>query len=240
MTRYYSIAAILAAFAAAHAAEPDEVWEQAVKAKGGRERLHSVHALAIFMTPANVNLRGLPTNWLCVFPDRYFEFDGTGVGGRQRAIVVNRTTGLVAADETGIPRGARPLSAAENDRLALNQLIYLLESAWLKPKPVEVRHNVLFVEAAGRTYKLSLNRDHLPERVVSLPLPSEKPKTTYDFHLQHYRDFQGLQLPLRVAAVTGAHQQTWDVDYEVDARYNPKLFERTPDLSKGPEPWRQR
>jgi hypothetical protein len=33
---------------------------------------------------------------------------------------------------------------------------------------------------------------------------------------------------------------TWDVDYEIDAKYNPKLFERMPDLANGPEPWRIR
>ena len=31
-----------------------------------------------------------------------------------------------------------------------------------------------------------------------------------------------------------------NVDYEIDAKYNPKLFERMPDLGNGPEPWRQR
>jgi hypothetical protein len=47
-------------------------------------------------------------------------------------------------------------------------------------------------------------------------------------------------LPTRVVLVAGIRQSTWDVDYEVEAKYNPKLFERIPDLANGPEPWRMR
>jgi len=229
----------VAGCAAAHAADPQEVWEQAVKAKGGRERLHSVHSLAIYMRPAEVVLAGPPTNWLCVFPDRYFEFDGAGRGS-SRAIVVDRTADRVAMDATGIPRNARNLTSYEHDRLALNQVVFLLESAWLQPQPVEVQHNVLVVEAAGRTYKLFLDSASLPERILSPPIPGQKPKIQYEYRLQRYREFQGVMLPARVVSIDRVREGTWDVDYEIDAKYNPKLFERMPDLANGPEPWRMR
>lgn len=219
--------------------DPREVWEQAVKAKGGRDRLRSVRSLAVYMKPAEVNLAGPPTNWLCVFPDRYFEFEGAGRGS-QRAIVVDGTADRAATDVTGIARNTRHLSPYEHDQLALNQLIFLLESAWLQPQPVEARHNILMVEAAGNAYKLFLNNASLPERVLSLPVPGEKHKTVYDYRLQHYRDFQGVMLPVRIVLTGRLSESTWDVDYEIDAKYNPKLFERMPDLANGPEPWRIR
>lgn len=231
---------LITTLVAAYAAGPQEVWEQAVKAKGGRDRLHSVHSLAIFMKPADVNQRGAATNWLCVFPDRYFEYDGAGVGGTQRALVVDGSADRAAMDATGVPRHARHLSSYEHDQLALNQIVFLLESAWLAPRPVEVRHNVLVVEAAGRSYKLFLDSASLPERIQSLPLRPEKHANKYDYRLQRYRDFQGVMLPARVESVSGVHASIWDVDYEIDAKYNPKLFERMPDLGNGPEPWRQR
>jgi len=240
MHRWLPITALLAGIAAANAADPQEVWEQAVKAKGGRERLRGVHSLAIYMKPADVNLRGPATNWLLVFPDRYFEFDGARAGGHQSAIVVDGTADRVAMDATGIPRNARHLTSYEHDRLALHQIVFLLESAWLQARPVEVRHNVLVVEAAGRTYKLTLNSANLPERVLSPPMPGQKPKIQYDYRLQRYRDFQGVMLPARVASIDGVRESIWDVDYEIDAKYNPKLFERMPDLGNGPEPWRMR
>ena len=238
MQHWIPIAAVLAGFAA-HAADPREVWEQAIKAKGGRDRLHSVHSLAIYMKPAEVQLPGPPTTWLCVFPDRYFEFEGRAAGS-QHAMVVDRTADRVALDATGEPRNARRLMPAEQDRLALNQLVFLLESAWLQPQPVEARHNMLVVEAAGRTYRLSLNSASLPERIVSPPIPGQKPKIQYEYKLQRYRDFQGVMLPARVSAIGGMRESTWDVDYEIDGKYNPKLFERMPNLADGPEPWRLR
>jgi hypothetical protein len=232
--------ALAAGCGAAHAADPREAWEQAVKAKGGHDRLRAVHSLAIFMKPAEVNLAGPPTNWLCVFPDRYFEFEGAGRSRSSRAIVVDGTANRVATDATGIPRNARQLMSYEHDRLVLNQLVFLLESAWLQPRPVELRHNVLVVEAAERAYKLFFDSAGLPERVLSLPVRGDKRKTVYDYRLQQYRDFQGVMLPARVTAISGMRQATWDADYEVDAKYNPKMFERMPDLANGPEPWRMR
>ena len=184
------IAALVFASATLQAADPREVYEQAIQAKGGRDRLHAVHSLAIYMKPAEVNLPGTLTNWLCVFPDRYFHYEGLG-GPSQRAIVVDGTTNRVAMDATGVPRKSGGLTRSEHDRLALNQILFLLESAWLQPQPVDVRHNVLAVEAAGRTYKLFLNSANLPERILSPPVKSEKPKITYDYKLQHYRDFPG-------------------------------------------------
>lgn len=216
---------------AAHAADPQEVWEQAIKAKGGRERLRAVHSLAIYLKPAQGILAGPPTTWLCVFPDRYFEFEG-GIAGRSRAIVVDGTADRVAMDVTGQPRGARHLGQMELDRFTWNQIVFLLESAWLQPQPVETRRNAVTVQAGGRTFQVFLNHANLPERIVS--------KHAYDYRLQHYREFDGVWLPASVTSSDGMRQWTWDADYEMDAKYNPKLFERMPDLADGPEPWRKR
>jgi hypothetical protein len=45
---------------------------------------------------------------------------------------------------------------------------------------------------------------------------------------------------MRVASISGMREEVWDVDYELDAKFNPKMFERMPDLADGPEPWRKR
>jgi hypothetical protein len=239
MPNWVRIAAAVAGLSAAYAADPAEVWEQAVKAKGGRERLHNVHSLAIYMKPADVRLSGPATNWLCVFPDRYFEFVGRG-SGTQRAIVVDGSADRAAMDITGVPRNARHLTSNEQDRLVLNQLVFLLESAWLKPQPVEVRHNILVVQAGGNSFKLFLNSSSLPERVLSVPSRSQKHSSPYDYRLQRYREFQGVMLPARVVSRDRLEEWIWDVDYEIDSSYNPKLFERMPNLADGPEPWRIR
>ena len=122
---------------AADAADPQAVWEQAIQAKGGRERLRKVRTLAIYMRPADVMLAGPPATWLCVFPDRYFEWEG--LKGVERSIVVDGTAGRVAMDANGRPRATWSMTPAERDRLTLNQLLYLLETAWLRPEPLEVK-----------------------------------------------------------------------------------------------------
>jgi len=236
--RHWLPAAFVASVIAAHAAGPGEAWERAVQAKGGRERLHAVHSLAIYLTPAPVNLAGPPTTWLCVFPDRYFEFERVP-GRRSSALVVDAATGRAAMDATGMPRSTGHITGGERDRLILNQLVFLLETAWLQPRPVDVRHNVLTVEAGDRSFRLYLDRANLPERIVAVPFPGEKRKLRYDYRLQHYRAFDGIQLPVRVVWIGGLFEFTWDADYDVNAKYNPKFFDRTPDLANGPEPWRK-
>jgi hypothetical protein len=254
MKHWLPVTALMAGVAVAHAADPQEIWDEAVKAKGGRERLHSVHSLAVYLKPAEVNLRGPATTLLCVFPDRYFEFDGRGSGEypyvgangamgiaeSPRAIVVDAKAGRVAMDANGTPRGAWRVGPLEQDRLTLNQIVFLLETAWLNPHPVEAKRNEVKVEAGGRMFRVSLDRAGLPERVLALPLPGEKPRNRYDYHLSHYRDFQGVMLPARVAWTSGTREWVWDADYEIDAKFNPKMFERVPDLADGPEPWRRR
>ncbi|HTT60950.1 MAG TPA: hypothetical protein VMG35_03885 [Bryobacteraceae bacterium] len=251
MPGWRCIAALIAGLTAVHAADPREIWDQAVKAKGGRERLHAVHSLAIYMKPAQTNLPGPPANWLCVFPDRYFEYDGQGNGEYPylasngvgladcpRIIVVDGPSRRVAMDANGTPRVAWHLTSLEHDRMTLNQIVFLLESAWLQPRIVETKRNTVTVEAGGTTFRIYLDRSYLPERVLSLRAPGEKHYRAYDYRLQHYRDFQGVMLPVRVTRINGVVQWTWDVDYEVDAKYNPKLFARMPNLADGPEPWR--
>ncbi len=250
MKHWLPLALLTLGTAAVHAADPQEVWEQAVKAKGGRDRLHDVHSLAIYLKPAKVNLAGPPTTWLCVFPDRYFEFDGPGSGrypmigpngaislaGSPRAIVVDATADRVAMDANGTPRAAWRLTSVQFDRLTLNQIVFLLDSAWLRARPVEVKRNVLTVEAGGHTFRIRLSTSNLPERVQMVP--GSRGEDTYEYRLEHYAAVQGIQLPSRVALITGTRQWTWDADYEVDSRFNPKFFRAMPDLGRGPEPWR--
>ncbi|HVN05251.1 MAG TPA: hypothetical protein VMT86_12580, partial [Bryobacteraceae bacterium] len=129
----------------ARAADPQAAWQQAVEAKGGRERLHAVHSLAVYLRPANVNMAGPLSTWLCVFPDRYFEFERLGSG--ERALVVDASNDRAGTDATGVKRQTRHVSGGERDQLVLNQVLYLLESAWLQPRPMELKHNVLTIEA---------------------------------------------------------------------------------------------
>ncbi len=160
MVTKYCLCTVLAVCAISYAADPQVAWEQALQAKGGRERLRGVQSLAIYMKPAEVRLAGAPANWLCVFPDRYFEWEGRR--GMQHSVIVNAATDRVAVDANGRPRAAWKLTPFERDRLTLNQILYLLETAWLQPEPVSVKPSnlnkslVLRGRGGARLFELSL------------------------------------------------------------------------------------
>jgi hypothetical protein len=247
--KYRLIISVLMSVPALHAADAAEVWEQVIQAKGGHERLRAVHSLAIYMQPANVILAGPITSWLCVFPNRYVEFDGRGghvhsihgsygvvMPQRPRVVVVDADANRVSTDANGMPRSTGSLTEVERDQLALNQVVYMLETAWLRPSPVSFKHTTLTVEAEDLTFDLFLDKAMLPERIIMHPFG--RGTHTYDYHLQHYRDFHGIQLPASVVLIHGRSESNWDVDYELDARFNPSIFSKMPDLANGPEPWK--
>lgn len=228
----------MASAIAAYGADPQQVWEQAIQAKGGRDRLHHVQSLAVYMKAAQVMLAGPPTTMLCVFPSRYFEYQGDGFATHAMAIVVDGTANRVGTDVTGHLRSTRMLSPAERDRLIFNQLLFLLESNWLQPQLLEAKRNEVTVRAGDREFQISLDKANFPERIVSKAMPGEG--KLYDYRLQHYREYAGIWLPVRVTSTMRTREWVWDADYEVDAKYNPKMFEREPNLADGPEPWRRR
>src|ERR1700691_601760 len=114
-------AMLLAVCTGAHAADPRAVWEQAVQAKGGRERLRKVQTLAIFMKPAQVVLAVARANWHYIFPDRYVEWEGRK--GVQHSIVVDGTAGRIVVDANGHVRAAWSVIAVERERIPLNQVV---------------------------------------------------------------------------------------------------------------------
>jgi len=241
MNRRLAIALFWAAATAASGADPHELWERAVKAKGGRERLRGVHALAVYLKPANVVMAGPLQSCLFVFPDRYFEWRGRGSQAATASLIVDAGANRVSRDANGRPRTTRPFTQTDRDQLSLYRLVYLLETAGAQPEPLAVDHNSLMVQLGGRVFRLFLNKSNLPARVYLPSEPGLKDGPINDYRMERYHDFQGISLPARVTSMVGpVTQWTWDVDYEIDPTYNPKLFARQANLDDGPEPWRLR
>lgn len=232
-------ALLLCGFNVLPAADPGELWAEALQAKGGRERLAQVHSLAVYLRPAPVNLQGPPSNLLLALPGRYFEYVG-GSSGNRHAMIVNLASGHAARDENGLPPSAWQPTARDRDRFTIFQVLYLLRTVSLEPRPVAAKGRDLTVQAGDRTFRLSLNRAGLVQRLQVVKLPGIKHQEQYDYHLDRYREWQQIMLPQRVTWLDGLREWIWDADYDVNETYNPKFFDRMPDLADGPEPWRRR
>jgi hypothetical protein len=134
-----------------------------------------VHSLAIYMKPAEVRCLAPSPTGSASFRTAISNTRGrgsypAGVAGSARAIVVDGTADRIALDATGKPRTTWHLTWMERDRLTLNQLVFLLESAWLQPRPVEVRQ-VSWLSRRPGALQLFLNNANLPERILSPPIP---------------------------------------------------------------------
>ena len=245
---------LFSASAQAAAQGPDEagraraLWEQAVAARGGREQLHRVESLLISYRETVRNFFGVVVHRgdverLYAFPDRMWGWDdglpppfsltiNTLDLGRDRRCTLRKTS---AAPLCG---PARQGQANPDEGLVQAQLLYLMETRWVKPTPVGVRAgsvglrkvDVLRARFGDRRIDYFLDRKtHLPARVALYYGAGERPALTVD--LSDYAPVGGVLMPGR--------QKDGRVNFQINPPYDAGVFARTPSIEAGPKAWQR-
>ena len=244
--------------AASEQSEAERIWEQAIAAKGGRERLYGVRNMVIMSSGSYKALRfkispdkeveskslrpsGLYREELFVFPSRYWAWDDyrPAVFGLWIHVYdYSRRTKYVITD--GEPH--HPAETIEDKEMDLPlyfpQLMYLLESNWLKPKPLRVHVersiDVVETELERRRYDFGIDRStKLP---VSFTSYSEYAGKTYQNEVKFldYKEVGGIMVPLAVQMGDG-HKEYSAIKFNVD--YNENIFASAPSIDGGPHAW---
>ena len=229
-------------------------------AKGGRERLYAVRNMVIISSGSYKALRfkispdrkveskslkpsGLYREELFVFPSKYWAWDDyrPAVFGLWIHVYdYSRRTKYVITD--GEPHHpAETIEVKEMDRpLYFVQLMYLLESKWLKPKPVRVRAersiDMLETELEGMRYDFAIDRN--TKLVISFSSYSEYGGKTYQnvVKLSDYKTVDGIMMPLTVEMDDG-HKEYSDI--KINVEYNENIFSSPPSIEAGPHAWMQ-
>lgn len=220
-----------------------ELWELAIEAKGGREKLYQVWSLA------RSDDEGASVDFM-VFPDRFFRWADTRpskLGLIVEMFNFERNFGYtIFGDNPPDVRRKDHLNSAARSRLREPQLYYLLETKWFKPellnayrdkingKPVDVVE--VRVSGFGNPFRYKVFLDekaHLPVRIGILS--DERNGEMFDWvDLGDYRDNAGIKVPTAIGG-----QGAWNkVLLEINPDYNPQVFEREPDTKAGPFQWR--
>src|SRR5215475_7036949 len=112
-----------------------QLWEMAIAAKGGREKLYQIKGLA--MTD---QMFGYPEAALYVFPDKNFSWsDARPTVFSFHASVINFEKNVRIFVPGDDPKDVRKASPAPPDLRSVFrdvQIEYLLETPWFKPEPV--------------------------------------------------------------------------------------------------------
>ena len=255
----HTLALLLAAVALAPtAASPDQkadaeaLWNQAIASKGGRTRLEAVQSLIVTerteynRSPRPDMTTGFTRQRLYVFPARLWEFVDERPGRLGSSLTVFDVEQLSGWSSTGRLTDGQGLADGIKNRLIHGQLVYLLETAFLKPEPTGTRSGTV-----GRTavdiveirlpssdlraeYYLD-RQSHLPIRVVlfyTIRTPPDAPVAARTianedrYTLGNYVEVDGLQMPT-VAMLEGPDKSN-TTSYRINVDYDEQVFTTRP------------
>jgi hypothetical protein len=237
------------------------LWEQAVAAKGGRERLAAIHSFAILektaFTPPSLPEMAAGRAWqmVCALPDAWWDFLDYRPGQMGVAVrAANARTGLGWSTFDGYP--AKPFLRPNTDLkyvMRRLQYIYFLETSAVRPTPLRASRVKLGSKTADRVetqvddefvvFDLDVDT-HLPTRIetsrkntLKPPRPGMTPpgdiKRVYE--LGDYHEIAGLRVPRRVMF----GRDPAEVRVEINPDYEPSIFTTPPSPDATIEAWRK-
>lgn len=210
----------------------EELWEQAIVAKGGRERLHQVQTFALLFHLERGKFSrksGKPYQvGFYLFPAKWWNWSD------MRPSPLGTDAGRWVVD-------------TPNNRYHLmrDQLYYLMETRWVKPVPVSVRKEVLDgvrVDVVrtqvqeGYDAEFFLHpKTHLPMEVRVGKREEKRLPAWTGLSLSDYAPCQGIQMPRTNKAFD---LDPGPVSYEINPEYDQTFFDRVTRFEDGPEAWR--
>ena len=223
------------------------LWEQAVAAKGGRERLYEVNSLLISYREAARNFFGVVVHRgdvvrLYVFPGKFWSWDDglpppfTLTVGWLDASRDRRCT-LYEGSAAPACGPAESRGSAADEQLTKAQYLYLLETRWVKPEPFGVgggrvglkKADVLHARFRDRRIDYFLDRKtHLPLRVSVFYKEGARALLTFDF--SEYVSVGGIMMPGR--------QEKGGINFQFNPPYDEAVFTRPPSIEAGAWAWR--
>lgn len=239
--------------------EAKELWEQAVKAKGGRERLYRVRNFVASSktrygwNPLSDVGSGMYEESLYVLPDKwwnFFDYRPGKLGYGINVLDIEREIRWHAGPGRPVPNSPRPDIERDvfNDfkyRFRRAQFIYLLETDWVKPTLIRTRTELVgfkkvdVVETSIDSVRVDFyleRRNHLPIKIVTdSPGRRGSGRMDYTFRLADYVDVDGIRMPQSVSLGNVENKTT----YQFNVDYDESVFERPPPPDIGPEAWRK-
>ena len=225
--------------------EAKALWEQAIISKGGRDQLYSVNSLVLSYRETVRNFLGITVHrgiveTLYVFPDKLWGWDDGLPPPFHLSILsvdLERNVRCVVSG-SGTPAcgpAKQRGSASENEGLLQAQYLYLMETRWVRPIPVEVtksksKFDVLHTRLGGKRIDYFLDRKtHLPMRVVVFNGSGDRPTLRVEF--SNYVRVGAIQMP--------GKQKRTTISFQINPTYDENIFTRLPSLTAGPHAWQR-
>src|SRR6185369_389422 len=232
----------------------ERLWEQAIAAKGGRERLYSINNLQLSINEkqwAGLRRASFIIEALYVFPEKYWEWSD------QRPMIFGLTITMENWEQGihwgYIQRGKDKGSLGQVQEGYLGrmsyminrQLDYLMETRWVKPIPVSVErgkvgghpvdiiHTVIkeFPQGAERISFVLDRKSHLALQVIYHTITFGQ-EYSGGLRLSDYTEVNGIQMPTKVDG--------FKTSYQFNVEYDQRVFEQPPSPEAGLAAWKKR
>jgi hypothetical protein len=231
--------------------EAERLWELAIAAKGGRDRLYAVRNMVISTEKDTSGLftkNRVRREELLVFPNKYWFWDDNRPS--LFGLVVSMSdydSNMSYVVSDGEPnRPPEPIKDKRRDKALRNaQLSLLLETKWLKPTIVNAstgRVGLRSVDTVqtmveGERVDFAFDRTtHLPVRVSYYDVVNGKTYVNVQ-NFSDYTDVGGIKVPMTQQYTDGSK---YKASFKVNVEYNEDIFVKPPSLEAGPEVWRSK
>lgn len=233
--------------------EAEQIWELAIKAKGGRERLLDVRSIIISIS-ADSRFRGetikSQTEHLVVIPNKEWIWDDNrpSVFGLRMTMynweAKNKYFTLPGDREY---KGLMPIEASENSLFKMPWIVnILLETKWHRPMPEKVSEgkigsqkvDVVQTRLDGERIDFALDKKtHLPVKFTRYTIDAKtgKEQPKYEGYLTNYVDVEGIKIP----SGRGNESNT-KTSYRFNVEYDEDIFKSPPPFEVGPEAWKKK
>jgi hypothetical protein len=235
------------------AKQPEEavrLWEQAIAAKGGRERLYAVHNLVVSSRAdyrtSSFKKNAIRQEALYVLPNKFWTWNDLrpDVFGL-RIEMYNYDTNMKYVISDGEPNHQpEPIADKERKDLFLNSLLpEMPETKWSKPALVKASGgriglqpvNIVQTIVNGKRVDFALDqKTHLPVRVSYYDVVRGKTYITA-LDLSDYVEISGIKVPQTVKYDDGTEYKQ---SYQFNVEYNKDIFIKPPPIEAGPEAWK--
>lgn len=231
--------------------EAERIWELAIQAKGGRERLHSVRNMfelsetQYFFRLVKTKNR---TETLFVLPDKIWIWDDNrpSVFGLKMTMY-NHEDGTKYFAHQGQKTVNLESMESNQENTHLSGLVYnLMETKWNQPVPEKVtigkagNQQVYIVQTIllGKRIDFFLNRKtHLPIKIIGY----SNQQIEYDAEFSDYVDVDGIKMLSQyvLGGSNGFNKTIYKVTYQFNVQYNEDIFTSPPlPVESAAEAWK--
>ena len=231
--------------------DAERIWELAIQAKGGRDKLLTVDNLLVQEgNPYDKLLKGRNVGYevsLLVFPYKSWSWNDTrpsvfGLAVRMDNEETKMYYQMTPDDPAKGLKQMLPPTPEQDINLTYHQLVYFMETKWIKPIPLKVRegksHNkladIVEVMANGKRWEFFLDVEtHLPFQIDWFYTIKGADQSSSNY-LSDYTEVKGIKVPQNVVWEYGEKSPS---QIQISVNYDENIFTAPTKIEDGPNAW---